>query len=81
MATQTLSAAIATVSWIDAKVGLPVKDRDPSSFSRRDDFTTDPKFRFPIFWKHSSSWTTGGESCAMVFHRRVGCIADPPSSA
>jgi len=49
MALKKLTAGIATVSWIDKKVGLPVKDRDPAAFSQRAEFTTNANFRFSNF--------------------------------
>ena len=49
MAVKKVTAAVATVSWIDKKVGLPVKDVDPSAFTKRETFTSDANFRFSNF--------------------------------
>jgi hypothetical protein len=49
MATKKFTAAIATISWIDNKVGLPVKDSDPSTITQRGAFTTNANFRFSNF--------------------------------
>jgi len=49
MAIKKFTAAIATISWIDNKVGLPVKDSDPATITRRAAFTTNPNFRFSNF--------------------------------
>lgn len=49
MAAKKFTAAIATISWIDNKVGLPVKDSDPATITQRAAFTTDANFRFSNF--------------------------------
>ncbi|SRR6266404_274898 len=50
MTTKTLTAAIATISWIDVKVGLPVHDCDPATKDpQRAAFITNAGFRFSNF--------------------------------
>jgi hypothetical protein len=49
MATKKFTAAISTISWIDSKVGLPVKDSDPATITQRAVFTTNANFRFSNF--------------------------------
>ena len=49
MATRKYTAAIATVSWIDTKAGLPVKDNDPATITKRTPFITNSNFRFSNF--------------------------------
>jgi hypothetical protein len=49
VALKKFTAGIATVSWIDSKVRLPVKDSNPATSTERAAFITDVKFRFSNF--------------------------------